>query len=475
MVTYFDSGGGDGLAVNWSGPGLKKQKIAANRLSISGGETLHDVAIATLGTIPGHEADKFTDLASLVKAGKSRVAAIRVLKSIPAQHWPKKEIRPLADNLIGFLSGMPASYRTSDAAMNAIALANSLAGRLPADQAKTIQDRLKNLDVRVIAVGTVPHRMIYDKERLAIQAGKPVEFRVSNTDNMPHNFAITLPGALEEIGLLAEATARDPDAMDRQYVPRSDKILLASRLLQPGENQALSFEAPKTPGIYPYVCTYPGHWRRMYGALYVVADLAAYQANPTAYLAAHPLPLKDELLKFNTRGQDWKFSELVAAVKPLPMGRSYEVGKELFKVASCVACHRINNEGQQYGPDLTKLDAKKHNPEHLLRSLLEPDKEIDDKFQTTVFLLDSGKTITGLIVEETATTVKVIINPLAKAAPTVLKKSEIDARKKSPVSTMPKGLANKLSREEILDLLAYVYARGDMKHKLFEGGHKHKH
>ena len=40
---------------------------------------------------------------------------------------------------------------------------------------------------------------------------------------------------------------------------------------------------------------------------------------------------------------------------------------------------------------------------------------------------------------------------------------------------MPKGLANKLSREEILDLLAYVYARGDMKHKLFEGGHKHKH
>ena len=157
------------------------------------------------------------------------------------------------------------------------------------------------------------------------------------------------------------------------------------------------------------------------------------------------------------------------------MGRSYEVGKELFKVASCVACHRINNEGQQYGPDLTKLDAKKHNPEHLLRSLLEPDKEIDDKFQTTVFLLDSGKTITGLIVEETATTVKVIINPLAKAAPTVLKKSEIDARKKSPVSTMPKGLANKLSREEILDLLAYVYARGDMKHKLFEGGHKHKH
>jgi len=475
VVTYFDSGGGDGLVVSWQGPGLKKQKIAPNRLTVSGGETLHDVAIATLGTIPGHEADKFTDLASLVKAGKSRTAAIRVLKGIPQQHWPQKEIRPLADNLVGYLSEMPASYRTSNAATDAIALAKSLSGKLPADQAKAILDRLQNLDVRVIAVGTVPHRMIYDKERLAVQAGKPVEFRFSNSDNMPHNFAITQPGALAEIGMLAEATARDPDAMARQYVPRSDKILLASQLLQPGENQALSFTAPKTPGIYPYVCTYPGHWRRMYGALYVVANLEEYQADPTAYLAAHPLPLKDELLKYNTRGQDWKYTELIDAVKPLPPGRNYEVGKELFKVASCVACHRINNEGQQYGPDLTKLDEKKHNPEHLLLSLLEPSKEINKKFQTTVFLLDSGKTVTGLIVEETGTTVKVIINPLAKAAPTVLQKSEIDARKTSPVSTMPKGLANKLSREEILDLLAYVYARGDKKHKLFADGHKHKH
>ena len=196
VVTYFDSGGGDGLVVSWQGPGLKKQKIAANRLTVSGGETLHDVAIATLGTIPGHEADKFTDLASLVKAGKSRTAAIQVLKGIPQQHWPQKEIRPLADNLVGFLSEMPASYRTSNAATNAIALAKSLSGKLPPEQAKTILDRLQNLDVRVIAVGTVPHRMIYDKERLAVQAGKPVEFRFSNSDNMPHNFAITQPGAL---------------------------------------------------------------------------------------------------------------------------------------------------------------------------------------------------------------------------------------------------------------------------------------
>ena len=54
-------------------------------------------------------------------------------------------------------------------------------------------------------------------------------------------------------------------------------------------------------------------------------------------------------------------------------------------------------------------------------------------------------------------------------------KSEIDERTKSPTSIMPKGLLDKLTREEILDLIAYVAARGDAKHPLFQGGHDHGH
>ena len=38
---------------------------------------------------------------------------------------------------------------------------------------------------------------------------------------------------------------------------------------------------------------------------------------------------------------------------------------------------------------------------------------------------------------------------------------------------MPKGLLDKLTREEIFDLLAFVYARGDKKHELFEHEHQH--
>ncbi len=473
IVTYFDNGGGDGLAVKWSGPGLRKKKIPTDRLTVGGGESLHDVAIRCLASIPGHEEEKCRDLTALVKSGNHRASAIQTLRTIPVERWPREVIRPLVDNLIGYLSEIPAQYRTGAPAMDAIALAHSLATVLPADRAEWIEERLDNLNVRVIAIGTVPHRMIFDKERIVVEAGKPVEFRFSNLDNMPHNFAITIPGALEEIGLLAEATARDPDAMQRHYIPVSDKILVASRLLQTGEEQAIAYEAPTTPGIYPYVCTYPGHWRRMYGALLVVADLNEYLAGPDKYLAENPLPLKDELLALNTRVREWTFDELIEEVKTMPPGRSFEVSKQLFKVANCIACHRLNDEGLVFGPDLAQLDDKKRTYEYILRSLLQPSKDIDEKYQSQIFELESGKVVTGMVVEETTDAVKIVIDPLAKGEPSVIQKSEIDNLIKSPVSLMPQGLLDRLSREEILDLIAYVYASGNEKHVLFQD-HEHK-
>ena len=53
----------------------------------------------------------------------------------------------------------------------------------------------------------------------------------------------------------------------------------------------------------------------MYGAFYVVADLDAYLADPQGYLAAHPLPILDDLLKFNRPRKEWKFDDLASAVE----------------------------------------------------------------------------------------------------------------------------------------------------------------
>jgi putative heme-binding domain-containing protein len=316
--------------------------------------------------------------------------------------------------------------------------------------------------------------MLFDKDRIAAQAGKPVEIVFENGDIMPHNFVVTRPGSLEEIGLLGESSSTQPGALERSYVPASDKILIASRLLAPRESQKLSFTAPSAPGVYPYVCTYPGHWRRMYGAFYVVADIAAYLADPPGYLAAHPLSIRDDLLKNNRPRKEWVFEDLASSVDGLRDGRSFANGKQIFEVASCVACHRMNGVGTQVGPDLAQLDAKMTGGE-ILRNLLDPSAKVDEKYQTHVFTTKSGKVLTGMILEETPERIKLIENPLAQSAPVLLDRADIDERVRKPSSIMPKGLLDKLTREEILDLIAYIAARGNARAAVFHGPHDHGH
>ncbi|MCB9941338.1 MAG: c-type cytochrome [Planctomycetaceae bacterium] len=434
--------------------------------------TIRRAAMHALTFVRGKELETFQALAKFVKEDQDRIAAVRALQRLPRKTWPPEEAPALTEVLLDVIKKMPAADRTTPSAADTFEFVDALTRLLPADQAKITRAELGELGVRIVKIGTVLEKMSYDKESIALRAGKPVEFIFSNSDLMPHNFVITQPGAMEEIGLMAEATAQSPDAAKRQYVPNSGKILLKSNLLQPRDSQKISFTAPSTPGVYPYVCTYPGHWRRMYGALYVVEDLDSYLANPDEYLASHPLEIKDELLKFNRPRTEWKFEDLASAVATMEHGHSFGNAKQLFTVANCIACHKLNGVGTEIGPDLSKLDAK-YKAVDILAEILEPSKQINEKFQTYLFELVSGKIVTGLILEENDDMVKIIENPLAKADPIVIKKSEIDIREKSPTSIMPKGLLEKLTRDEILDLIAYITARGNKDHMLFHGGHDH--
>ena len=435
-------------------------------------------AMLAITSFRGQEAKSFEALDKFIRDDVDRSQAIRAIQRIPRSYWPAEAAEPLVTTLLAHVAKIPTADRTSPAALDAMQLAESLAALLPADRAKAIRQELGDLGVRVIRIGTIPHQMAFDKERIVIQAGKPVEFVLENSDIMPHNFAITLPGAMEEIGNAAEAMAQQPGALERHFVPQSSKILLSSQLLQPRQSQKLSFAAPAQPGVYPYVCTYPGHWRRMYGALVVVENLDDYLADPDGYLAAHTLPIQDELLKTTRTRTQWKVEDLAAFVEELGDanstggGRNFGNAKQIFTVGACVSCHKLGGVGQEIGPDLTKLDEKWKSLD-VLKELIDPSARINEKYQTFVFQTESGQMITGLVLSETPDTVKVIENPLLKAEPIELKKSEITARKKSEVSIMPKGLLDKLTREEILDLIAYVMAAGKEDHPVFAGGGHH--
>ncbi len=443
--------------------------------SVSPARAVRLAAMQALPSMRGQEGEAVKALSRFLKDDADRAAAVEALSRVPARQWPAEQVRPVLDDLIGYVRKVPVKERTQAAVLDAMQLADALAAQLPLEDARRLRRELGELGVRVLRLGTVTEQMIYDKERLVVQAGKPFEVQFENTDTMPHNLVFIEPGSLEEVGDLAEKTATQPGAIARGYVPPSPKVLRASRLVQPRQSERLRWVAPAKPGVYPYVCTYPGHWRRMHGALYVVADLEAYQADPEVYLAKNPLPIADALLKFNRPRKEWKLEELAPAVKALS-GRSYANGRQMFTVGACISCHRFGGAGQEYGPDLTKLDPK-WTALDVVEHILEPSKKIDDKYVTWTFELASGKSVSGMILKETAAEVELIENPLAQGSkPVVLKKSDIDKREKSPNSLMPKGLLDKMTLDEVLDLVAYVVSGADPKHKVFQGGgHDHGH
>ncbi|WP_420845224.1 plastocyanin/azurin family copper-binding protein [Maribacter litopenaei] len=50
------------------------------------------------------------------------------------------------------------------------------------------------------------------------------------------------------------------------------EVLFATALVNPDQTVTLRFKAPSEPGEYPYICTFPGHWRIMQGVMKVVPN-----------------------------------------------------------------------------------------------------------------------------------------------------------------------------------------------------------
>ncbi|MBJ7429897.1 MAG: discoidin domain-containing protein [Gemmataceae bacterium] len=447
-------------------------KVAFEMSGVDPASLVRKSAMLALASIRGEETKTFNTLSKYVKEGADRNSAINAMQRIPRNAWVKEEAAPLVNALLESIRKVPATERSQQSVLDSIEFTESLASLLPDDQARKVRAELGELGVRVIRLGTLLERMAYDKETLVVKAGKPVEIILENSDLMPHNFVILTPGSLTEIGMQSENDANKPEFQARQFVPNSNKVLAKSGLLQPRETQRISFVAPTKPGVYPYVCTYPGHWRRMYGALYVVADLDAYQANPDAYLASNPLKVEDEVLKDRRPRTEWKFADLSSSTEEMKHGRSFAAGKQMFTVSACISCHKMEGLGQEFGPDLTKLDPK-YTKLDLLRHILEPSLKIDEKYQTYIFETKAGKTITGMIVADAPQAITIIENPLAKTPPKEIKKADIESKTKSPVSLMPKGMLDKMTRDEIIDLLAYILAKGDAKNPLFQMDGKH--
>jgi putative membrane-bound dehydrogenase-like protein len=122
-----------------------------------------------------------------------------------------------------------------------------------------------------LRLGVIKDQLKWDQAALTVGAGQLVDLVITNTDVMPHNFILGTPGSLEAIGVAADALMSSPAGQVQQFVPDLPQILASTRLLEPGQSITIQFRAPGQPGAYPYVCTFPGHWRLMNGVLTVTA------------------------------------------------------------------------------------------------------------------------------------------------------------------------------------------------------------
>ena len=135
--------------------------------------------------------------------------------------------------------------------------------------AAVITDKNHNRSRKVINLSTISSKMAFDKTVINISAGSLVTLVFSNPDEMPHNVVIVKPGTSELVGNAADAMASLKVGYEKNFVPAIPEVLYSTPLVTTGSTFRLDFKAPDKPGEYPFICTFPGHWRMMKGIIKV--------------------------------------------------------------------------------------------------------------------------------------------------------------------------------------------------------------
>jgi azurin len=132
-----------------------------------------------------------------------------------------------------------------------------------------LHDQQHGLNDSVVRINAVPNQLAFFPNEFRLKAGRKVRLSFHNPDVQIHNMVIVRPGSEQEIGLLADQMAQDPDAMKKSFVPDSDKVIWSTPLVNGKGQVELELIAPEQPGRYPFLCTFPGHWRVMKGVMVV--------------------------------------------------------------------------------------------------------------------------------------------------------------------------------------------------------------
>lgn len=407
-----------------------------------------NVCLKTLAHIPEMQADSYVRISEFIDDAVLRPTAVHALLEIPPEVRDSAVSSRLAVKLVSLAEQTATADRTSDAFLDMAQLIDQLLLQLSTADARDLRERMRSVAVRLVRIRTLHDQMRYDVPYFAVEAGRSVQLLLQNDDLMPHNLVVTRPGMLKSVAEAGAAQGTSPGFQGLPYVPQTDQVLLATSMVEPGKSERLTFTAPESPGEYPFVCTFPRHWMRMYGVMIVVPDLDAWGRSPT--VPADPLG--------NTRAfvRRWALTDFGGDPAVSLQDRREDIGARLFREATCVQCHQYRGTGGNAGPDLTDVLSRwKGDYRGVLREILDPSWKIDPRFAVHSFLTRDGKTLTGIIRSEDEQSYGILSSPEARELMTV-NKSDVEEVVPTSTSMMPRSLLDQFSRDEILELLAYI-------------------
>ncbi|MFN0056408.1 MAG: PVC-type heme-binding CxxCH protein [Planctomycetales bacterium] len=134
----------------------------------------------------------------------------------------------------------------------------------------------------------------------------------------------------------------------------------------------------------------------------------------------------------------------------LELSGDVERGRAQFRKV-CSACHKLEGFGESIGADLNAI--RDRGTAAVLLNILDPNREVKPQFLSYVVELDSGRTVTGMIAAETATSLT--IRKPDNTTETILRVN-IEAITSTGLSFMPEGLEKQLDEAAMADVLAYL-------------------
>jgi len=198
--------------------------------------------------------------------------------------------------------------------------------------------------------------------------------------------------------------------------------------------------------------------RILHGVVSLLTDAQRQSHAERIAAAMQPPPALPTITRPFVR--QWQMEDLVPALETgLAEPRDRERGRRLFTAASCAVCHNFQGEGGMGAPDLTTAGSR-YSPHDLLENVLHPSKVINEQYGLLIYTKTDGTTLTGRTVNMAGDMLMVATNPNDPGGSEVrFTLGELESTTPSQVSFMPQGLLDTLTRDEILDLLAYLRTR----------------